>query len=70
MATNAWLEQMFEAQAVQKEGGIVRRKKANVKKHSSLEELTEYVKELGFHLIETRDQYVVICNSGALRLHC
>jgi hypothetical protein len=64
-----WLEQIFEAKIVKKEG-IVRRKKSDVHYYSSLEELLEYVQENGWHLIETGNQYVVLCHTGAMKIHC
>lgn len=66
---NAWIEQMFEAQIVEKEG-IVRRKKRDVQKYASFNALLEYVHEQQYHLIETGDQYIVICNPGVLKIHC
>ena len=64
-----WLEQIFEAQIVKKEG-IVRRKKSDVHHYASLDELLEYVRENGWHLIETGNQYVVLCHPGAMKIHC
>jgi hypothetical protein len=66
---NAWIEQIFAAQIVQLEG-IVRRKKADVHRHSSFAELLEYVRDEQFHLIETGDQYIAVCNPGVLKIHC
>ena len=66
----AWLDQLFSAKVTTKEGGIVRRKKKSVRKHASLRELADEVKERDWHLIETQDQYVVICRSGAVKIHC
>ena len=66
---NAWIEQMFDAQIVDREG-IVRRKKRDVHHHASFESLLEYVREQDFHLIETGDQYIVVCNPGVLKIHC
>lgn len=48
--------------------GIVRRKKSSVAMHASREELIAAVKKRNFHLIETGDQFVVICNSGAVKI--
>jgi hypothetical protein len=62
------INQIFEAKAV-KSGGIVRRKKANVEKFSSLQYLLQEVKRRGVHLIESGDQYIIICNSGYFKLH-
>jgi hypothetical protein len=28
------------------------------------------VREQDFHLIETGDQYIVVCNPGVLKIHC
>ncbi len=59
---------MFDAQIVAREG-IVRRKKADVEKYASFQELLNRVRNEDYHLIETGDQYVVLCNSGALTMH-
>jgi hypothetical protein len=32
--------------------------------------LLEYVQDQQFHLIETGDQYIVVCNPGVLKIHC
>ena len=63
-----FINRIFDAQAVKK-GGIVRRKKDSVEKFASLQFLTQEVKRRGFHLIESGDQYIVICNSGYFKLH-
>lgn len=65
----AWIDQMFDADIVQKEG-IVRRQKSDVHRLASFDLLLEQVKERGFHLIETGDQFVVLCHKGALQIHC
>ncbi len=63
-----WLAQVFGAQAVHKRN-VVRRKKASVKQFASYELLIAHCKERGFHLVETGDQYIVICNDGFFKLH-
>ena len=63
-----FINQIFEAQAVKK-GGIVRRKKESVEKFASLQYLIQEVKQRGFHLIESGDQDIIICNSGNFKLH-
>jgi len=65
----AWLDQVFGADQVAM-GGVVRRNKDDVHKMCSLADLLAEVRSREFHLIETGDQYVVVCNSGVLRLHC
>ena len=64
-----WIEQIFEAQIVKKEG-IVRRKRSDVQRYASVDELLEYVRENGWHLVETGNQYVVLCHRGAMKIHC
>ena len=66
---SAWINQIFDAKIVLRDG-IVRRKKADVHKHASFAELLQKVQIEQFHLIETGDQYIVICNQGAILLHC
>lgn len=66
---SAWIDQIFEAKIVNQEG-IVRRKKSDVHHYASFDELIDYVRENGWHLIETGDQYVVLCHKGALKIHC
>ena len=69
MSPYEFINNMFRAKIV-KNGGIVRRKVADVQKFASFQYLLKEVSERGFHLIEIGDQYVVICNSGNYRLHC
>ena len=63
-----WIHEIFKAQAA-KRGGVVRRKKSDVEKFSSMGELLTEVKRRGFHMIETGDQVVILCNKGALIIH-
>jgi hypothetical protein len=64
-----YIDELFQAEEVKK-NGIVRRNKANFDRFSSLFELAARVRKEQFHLIETGDQYIVICNTGALKIHC
>lgn len=64
----AWIRQAFNAEIVQKEG-LVRRKKDNVHKYASFDDLVEEVKSRNWHLIETGEQYVVLCNAGSIIIH-
>lgn len=66
---SAWIDQMFDAQIVAREG-IVRRKKEDVHQYASFNELIQRVRDEQYHLIETGDQYIVICNRGAVLIHC
>jgi hypothetical protein len=64
-----WIEQVFQAASV-KNGNVVRRKKLTVIRYASLQELETEVKLRGFHMIETGDQVVIICNNGHFHLVC
>ncbi len=65
----AWITQIFAAQAVEN-GGIVRRNKDDVHNLAGFDNLHHAVLERGFHMIETGDQYIIVCNKGALVIHC
>ena len=62
MCERRWIRQIF--QALQAQGGIVRRNKSDVWYFASEQELIQAVKDRGFHLVRNADQYIVICNSG------
>ena len=64
-----WIYQVFEADAVQR-GGIVRRSVSDVEKYASRGELVQAVRQRGYHLLETGDQFVIICNSGEFKIYC
>ena len=62
-----WIENIFTAK-IATENGIVRRKKTTVIKYASRDDLIAAVRKRKFHLIETGDQYVIVCNSGAIQI--
>jgi len=66
---NEWIGQIFDAQQADK-GGIVRRSMSDVEKFASFDMLLLAVKGRGYHLIETGDQYVIFCHTGAMKIHC
>lgn len=66
---NAWLDQWFDAWAADK-GDVIRRSISDVEKYASRAELLDECKSRHYHLIETGDQYVVICNAGIIKIHC
>ncbi len=65
----SWIDLIFSAQAVQR-GGVVRRSADWVAREVGRERFELEVRRRGFHLIECGAQYVMICNSGPLRLIC
>jgi phage baseplate assembly protein gpV len=64
---NTWIKQIFQAGQVAK-GNIVRRKKSSVTRYATLAQLEAEVRKRKFHLIETGDQVIVICNSGNIKI--
>lgn len=65
----AWIRQIFRAQAA-RNGGIVRRKVDNVKKYASFKALRAEVRRRRFHLLRIEDQYVIICAPGIMKVIC
>ena len=69
MSPYAYINRIFRADAV-RQGGIVRRKMADVQRLATFKELKAEVERRGFHLLETGDQYVIVCNAGNFKVHC
>ena len=67
--SSAWVNQIFSAQQAQS-GGVVRRNISDVERHASLDEVVEEAMARGFHVVETGDQLVILCHTGALHIHC
>lgn len=63
----AWVSQIFKAKAVTA-GGIIRRKLASVLKYGAMELLLQEVRKRGFHLIQTGDQLIIVCNAGNIQI--
>jgi len=63
----AWIKQIFKAQEV-KRGSLIRRKKDWVHKQASYDLLERYCRKQHFHLLETGEQYVVLCNDGEIKV--
>jgi hypothetical protein len=59
----SYLDEMFDAQIVAREG-IVRRDKFNIDRYGLFEKLLRRCRRENHHLIETGSQYVVLCNPG------
>ena len=67
--SGAWVRQIFTAQQAQM-GGVVRRSLYDVERLASVEEVVKEARARGYHVIETGDQLVVLCHTGALHIHC
>jgi hypothetical protein len=50
-------------------GGPYRRRKADMLQAVSEDDLIESVRAIGFHLIETTSEYILICERRPLRIH-
>lgn len=64
-----WLEQIFSAEQVDR-GGIVRRSIHDVERFVGLHVLIDEARDRGFHVIETGEQIVIICNQEGIIIHC
>lgn len=67
--SSKWIKQIFRAKQA-RNGGIVRRKVANVKKYASFKELKFAVKKRDFHMLRSGDQYLVFCHKGDFKVIC
>lgn len=66
---NAWIAQIFESD-IANNGGVVRRSVGDVEKYASSEMLITEVRRRGFHAIETGGQFVILCHTGSMSVHC
>jgi Trk K+ transport system NAD-binding subunit len=64
-----WLDQIFRAKAA-REGGVVRRKLADIDREIGRAALELEVRRRGFHMIECGDHAVVICSKEPIRIVC
>lgn len=62
-----WIAQLFSAKAARK-GAVVRRSLAWVDREVGRDRFMQEVHRRGFHLIQTADQFVVVCHSGPIRI--
>ena len=62
-----WLAQIFATRAVQR-GAVVRRSIAWVDREVGKERFLTEMRRRNFHVIETADQFVVVCHNGPIRL--
>lgn len=67
IAPDAWIEQIFAAKAVRK-GAVIRRSMVWIDREVGRERFVDEVRRRGYHLIQTADQFVVICHAGAIRI--
>jgi hypothetical protein len=63
----AWIDHWFSAKAAHN-GGVIRRKIESLEKYASYQELIAEVRLRNFHLIRCGGQYIVLCNTGRIKL--
>jgi len=63
MRISGWLRQAFDGK-----NGVHRRNKRDVHRHATRGELFEMVKAHNWHLVETDTQYVVIYDTGCVKI--
>lgn len=64
---DSWIAQIFSTKAARK-GAVVRRSLAWVDREVGRDRFTHEVRRRGYHLIQTADQYVVICHDGPISI--
>lgn len=62
----AWVDLVFSAKSAN--GGVVRRAIGWVANEVGHERFIEEVRRRGFHLLVTRNQYIIVCNTGPVRM--
>lgn len=62
-----WIGQMFATKAAQK-GAVVRRSMAWVDREVGRDRFLEEIRRRNFHVIQTADQFVVICHNGPVHM--
>ena len=68
MSEYSFINNIFRSDTAKK-GGVVRRSKANVHRNASLDAFAKETKKREFHLLETTDHYIIICNNQCCTLH-
>lgn len=64
-----WIDAVFSAKAA-RTGGVVRRSVRWVEREVGRDRFESAVRARGFHMVECGGQFVVICNSGRVRVIC
>jgi len=60
---------IFAAKAA-RTGGVVRRSVRWIEQEVGHDRFQNEVRRRGFHLVESGGQYIVICNTGGIRVIC
>jgi hypothetical protein len=66
--SDPWLAGVFSAKAAAS-GGVIRRNRHWVENEIGRDRFMAEVRARGFHLLETGNQFIVICHPGHIHLH-
>jgi hypothetical protein len=64
---DAWIAQLFGSKSARR-GAVVRRSVRWVAREIGDARFREEVRRRGFHLLQTADQYIVVCHPGPIHL--
>ncbi|MDJ0639155.1 MAG: N-(5'-phosphoribosyl)anthranilate isomerase [Paracoccaceae bacterium] len=67
LSSDQWINQFFSAQAVG-QGGVVRRKAADIDRLAGRERFLREVSLRGFRAVENNGQILVFCNRAPVRI--
>jgi len=62
-----WIDQMFSTRAARR-GAVVRRSMSWVDREVGREEFLAEIRERDYHVIQTADQFIVVCHNGPIRV--
>lgn len=65
----AWVNALFSAKSVQR-GGVIRRSVRSIEREIGCAAFEAEIRRRGFHAIEIGGQYIILCNSGHMRVIC
>jgi hypothetical protein len=68
-ANSAWCRAIFDTQVAAR-GGVVRRALRDVEREIGFATLELEVRRRGFHVVQSGDHLLIICNAGDLRVIC
>jgi hypothetical protein len=66
-AADAWIARLFDAKTAAR-GGVVRRSVESVDREIGRSAFVQEVTKRGFHILECGGQFIVICNTGHLKI--
>ena len=62
---DVWIDQMFSTKSARR-GAVARRSVAWVTREVGQDRFVAEIRNRGFHLVRTADQYIVICHNGPI----